>query len=729
MQNLGEISDLERRKKVRVRLRPDLGFTASKYEGRTYYVVKDPVSLRYYRFKEHERFLLDYMDGQKTLEEAQKAFEQRFRPERLTLEDLEAFTSQLLQAGLAQNETPNAGKQLYDRYWKRQKNKVLQYLMNIMYIKIPVFDPDKILTKMVKPLAFIFTTWFLVLSVAYMLAAGLLVATHWSSFTAKLPAYHEFFNFRTIAYMWIALGAVKVIHEFGHGLSCKAFGGEVHEMGFLFLVFSPCLYCNVSDAWTLPNKWHRILISAAGIYVELIIAATATFIWWNTPPGTFIYNLCMSLMVVCSVSTFVFNANPLMRFDGYYVLSDWIEIPNLREKSNKFLGDLAKEYLLGMEVPPQPYMERSRQILFVVYAITAWVYRWVITFSILYFMYTFLEPYKLGAISYMLGTAAVGSMFGMPIYKLGKFLHRRGRLPDMKPWRVGVTTVLTVIAIIVILSIPFPMNVYTTAVVQVDPQETARIVVPESGGFLSDVRVKEGQEVKAGEILAVLRNPDLEIEIQDNENQQRARKQQINDLKPRLWKSKNISIEISTAQNQLDALLRLHKQLLTRKRQLELRAPRAGTVMHLVQKEAVGKLLEKDNIVCEVGNPAALRAMLLVPGTEYKLVREKAEAVIHVHGHVGHTFNGTVVSIAASEAREVPPQLNAKAGGDVATQTDPQTNQELPQTQHYLVTVKFNQADQTVQPGVLAKVKIRSEPRTLWWRGMRYLETTFNFGL
>src|SRR5262245_41306668 len=159
MENLGEISDLERRKKVRVRLRPDLNFTTSKYEGRTYYVVKDPVSLRYYRFKEHERYLLDYMNGEKTLEDAQKAFETRFRPERLTLEDLEAFTSQLLQAGLAQNETPNAGKQLFDRFKKRRKNQLLQYVMNILYIKIPIFDPDKLLTAMLPPLRFIFTRW------------------------------------------------------------------------------------------------------------------------------------------------------------------------------------------------------------------------------------------------------------------------------------------------------------------------------------------------------------------------------------------------------------------------------------------------------------------------------------------------------------------------------------------------------------------------------------------
>ncbi len=128
---------------------------------------------------------------------------------------------------------------------------------------------------------------YLFLSLAIKVAAGLLVLTHFDAFRAKLPSYHEFFSFKTVVYLWIALAVVKVIHEFGHGLSCKMFGGEVHELGLLFLCFSPAMYCNVSDAWKMPNKWHRILISYAGIYVELLIAAIATFVWWNTPGSPF----------------------------------------------------------------------------------------------------------------------------------------------------------------------------------------------------------------------------------------------------------------------------------------------------------------------------------------------------------------------------------------------------------------------------------------------------------
>src|SRR5438477_1513405 len=173
-----EAVDVERRKKVRLLMRKDLEIAPQKYEGRTYYVVKDPVSLRYYRFKEQEHFLIRLMDGATTLDDAQKEYEKRFRPERLTLEDLESFGQQLLTAGLAQNESPQAGKQLFDRRKKRRRSELLQTVTNILYIKIPVFDPDKLLTWMLKYLWWIFTVPFLLISAAVMLGALWLVVAH-----------------------------------------------------------------------------------------------------------------------------------------------------------------------------------------------------------------------------------------------------------------------------------------------------------------------------------------------------------------------------------------------------------------------------------------------------------------------------------------------------------------------------------------------------------------------
>src|SRR5437763_9996677 len=230
-------SDLERRKRIRLRLRADLKITEQRYEGRIYYVVKDPVTLRYYRFKEQEQFLLGYMDGKYTLDEAQQEYEKRFRPERLTREDLEGFAQQLLTAGLAQNESPRAGHQLIDRRKKRKRRELLQMLTNVMYIRMPLFDPDVLLKKMLPYCGFFFSLWFFALSLCVMFGAVLLVTTHFDTFRSKLPSYHEFFSLSTVVYLWFALGIVKVIHEFGHGLRCKKFGGEDHDIVLLFVVF------------------------------------------------------------------------------------------------------------------------------------------------------------------------------------------------------------------------------------------------------------------------------------------------------------------------------------------------------------------------------------------------------------------------------------------------------------------------------------------------------------
>jgi putative peptide zinc metalloprotease protein len=727
-------TDLERRKKVRVRLRPDLSITVQKYEGRTYYVVKDPVSLRYYRFKEQERFLLDLMDGEHTLEDAQKAFEQRFRPERLTLEDLEQFASQLLSAGLAQNESPNAGKQLFDRFKKRRRRKLVQSLLNILYIKVPLYDPDAVLTKMLPPLRFIFTAWFGVLSVGVMLAALLLVASQWNTFIAKLPSYHEFFSFKTLLWLWVALGLVKIIHEFGHGLSCKAYGGEVHEMGLLFLVFSPCLYCNVSDAWTLPSKWKRIIISAAGIYVELLIASLATFVWWVTDSGTFLNNLCMSLMVVCSVSTIVFNANPLMRFDGYYILADWIEIPNLRDRSNRLLQSLALQYCLGIETPPEPYMTRTRQVLFVVYAIASYLYRWLITFSILYFMYTFLKPYKLGAISFLLGTAAVATMIGHPAYRLIKAIRRRGRLPDMKPVRVGLTVGVVLTVLFVILFVPFRVRVEALAVIRVEPGRFQKVTVPDAGGFLQELLVVDGQRVRAGDPIAVLANPELELKLKLNQKEQGFHLAQLSALGALIRDSAQetrAASDYQTALLELQALQKQHQNLKEQWDALVVKAPRAGRVMKLVRPEEQGKMQERGTVLCEIGDDQALQAVILVEPADRNLVARQSKAWIRVHGREYRTWRGTVTEVSEVEAKDIPPALSNVAGGEVPATEDPETKTLKPQQQHYLIAVNFDRItpEDAIHPGAMGRVKIEAGSQTLWWRFRRYLVRTFNWGL
>ncbi len=630
-------SDLERRKQLRLRLRRDLVIEPQKYEGRTYHVVKDPVGLRYYRLKDNEYFLLQYLDGNHTLEEAQKEYEIRYRPDRLKLEDVESFGQQLINAGLAQNESPRAGKQLFEQRSKRRRNEWMQILTNILYIKIPLLDPDALLKHMLRWVGWIFSFWFFALSVGLMLSAALLVATHFDLFRSKLPEQHMFFRFQTIAYMWVALGAVKVIHEFGHGLSCKVFGGEVHEMGALFLCLSPALYCNVSDAWTLPSKWHRIIISAAGIYVELVIAALATFVWWNSKTQPFVNNLALSLMVVCSVSTVVFNANPLMRYDGYYVLADWLEIPNLRERSNRFLKNLALDFCLGVETTPEPYMALWRRILFVVYAVGSYIYRWVVTFGILWFLYSFLRPYKLEIISQLLALGAAASMAGWPLFRLGKSLYKRGRLPDMKRWRVSISAAVLTALVLFVFLVPIPVSrIRGSALIQADPSDpsdTGRLSVRRDG-ILKHLYVRPGNRVQAGQLIAEFEDAELEAELLKAEVDYREavarlkvynnRLQQINDEKEKTNIAKEIVRLITkrdTAEAQTTALRTIREQ------DLKLRAPCSGIVGKAPSVDEISKLFQPDphSPFCTINNPGRVRVCLPLSTPDFNRLKQDLE--------------------------------------------------------------------------------------------------------
>ncbi len=619
--------ELERRKALRLLLRPDLSIEAQKYEGRTFYVLKDPVSLRYYRLKENEHYLLQFLDGKRTLEEAQKAYEKRYRPERLKLEDLEGFAQQLLTAGLAQNESPRAGKLLFDRRKKRRRTELMQTLTNILYIKIPIIDPDRLLQKMMRFVGWVFSLWFFLLSIGLMGSAVVLVATHFDTFRSKLPNYHEFFSFKTVVYLWASLAVVKVIHEFGHGISCKRFGGEVHEMGALFLCFSPALYCNVSDAWTLPNKWHRIIISGAGIYVELIIASIATFVWWNTPSQPFINNLSLSLMIVCSVSTVVFNANPLMRYDGYYVLADWLEIPNLREKANRYLTNLVLDKCLGIEVPPEAYMDFWRKVMFIIYAVVSYVYRWVITFTILWFMYNWLRPYKLEVISTMLALASLASMTIWPVYRLGKNIYRRGRLPDMKRWRVLTTCTGLVGLILFVFFVPVPVSrVRGVGLVEAHPEAHGKVEVIFTGR-LTKLNVRDGDTVEKGDVLAEFENTEAASKYRKAEREERDADEKHTTLgERRRTAPQNQWSEIETAMN--NALkdrqsARTEKEKWTEvKKVLVLEAPIGGVVSGAPSVDDKGKGFERGQPFCTIITPGRLRVTLPVVTSDFNQLRE-----------------------------------------------------------------------------------------------------------
>ena len=745
------IPTAERRKQVRLRTRPDLVITPQRYEGKWCQVVKDPVSLKYYRFNQHEYFVFQRLSGNMTLDDIRKDFEKNFAPDRLTLEDLEGFARQLVTAGLVQHESPNSSRALFEKRGKQRRMKRLATFSNILYIKLPVFDPDRILTKMLTKTQWIFTKTFLWLSFGLMLFAALFVAFHYKTFYAKLPVYQEFFRFRTMLYMWLALGVVKIIHEFGHGLSCKAFGGESHEMGFLFMCFSPAMYCNVTDSWTVADKWKRIVISLAGIWVELIIASLATFVWWYTPHWPFVNNVAMCLMVLCSISTFMFNANPLMRFDGYYILADWLEVPNLRERANRYLNSNFQEICLGVEAQPEPYMELNRKIIFLGYAVVSFVYRWVVTVSILIFLANWLKPQKLEMVSNLLALGSLVSMLFWPIFRSVKSVRQRGRLPDMKRNRVLVTIAAFAGLIAGFFFMPLPVSrVRETGVVQVAEGHREFVHVHESG-ILKQIFVHEGQRVNRGADLGRFLNPKHEFDRQQMRAEREAAAAQIEAIQGRISTAPDAAsrarlerelTEARSALGKANGMLEKQEQLIAENEVLK--APRGGIVMNIPKKEDVHKNWDKGKSppFCTLGEPGQLRVLIPVSATDFREIRQNLDRVLAEQGDSpwlevtilpknrrDMVIKGRITRLPEADEKNVPVALTHGGGGNLATKPSQDPNVHQPLLQTYLIPVEILDPSDTIAPGTMAQCKVHLQWRSAAWWTWRSIASALDIGL
>jgi putative peptide zinc metalloprotease protein len=741
----------ERRKQVRLRLRRDLAIAPVVLDGQQVHVVKDPISLRYWHFREPDYFLLQQLDGQATLEEARERFETEFRPERLSLEEVESFARHLLTSGIAESDSAEAGEMLLEQRRKYYRDKRLNRLTNVLNIQFPVFDPDRLLARMLRYIGWIVTPLFGLVCLAVVLAALALVATHFEQFRARLPAYHEFFSPANLVSMWLMLGIVKIIHEFGHGLTCKAFGGEVHEMGVLFLCFSPSLYCNVSDAWVMPNKWKRILISAAGIIVELVVAALATFVWWNTTGSYLIHQISLSLMVVCSVSTVLFNGNPLMRYDGYYVLSDWLEIPNLASRSGQFLLRLFQRYALGIRVTEEPYLTPGRKVLFVAYAIGSFVYRWVVVFGIIWFFYQVLKPYKLGAVGSLLAVMALGQLLAGPVRGLIHVFQKRGRLPDMKRSRVALSSMIVLVLIALFFLLPIPISrVRQVGLVQFDPEsaEAVHVSVPglgeRVGGVLDKLHVRDGEHVEEGRVLAEFRHREIDEGVNETQGQLGVEEARRSAALDRLRASTDeaernkLRSEAARASGECERLAGRLGAYQAMQASLVLRAPRAGVVFGLPRPDEVGRQWDRQRSqpFCRIGDAGKLRVLVPVSPADYRLLRDDTAAArrhshtlavdVRVQGHAGRTWQGHLSELPPAEAREVPAGLTQRSGGPLAVKTGAATHALVPQEQQYLVPISIESPSRSVCPGARAQVKIHCRWRPAAWWAWRTLASAFD---
>ncbi len=730
------------RRPLRLHPRPDLVADQHTYLGRRYWVVKDPVALHYYRFEEEEYALFQLLDGQTSLEQIRDRFETQFAPQKITLVELQQFFAQLHRSSLVISDAPGQGAQLHERLVQRRRRRASETARSLLSLKVPLYDPQKLLDRLNGPLGWLFSAPAVIAVCLLAAVAGLLVTTEFDVFRQRLPAFHEFFGSGNWLWLAVALSLTKVCHELGHGLSCRRLGGECHELGVMFLVFTPCLYCNVSDSWMLPNKWHRAAIGAAGMYVELLLAAVCTFVFWFTQPGTLHY-LCLNVMFVSSVSTLMFNANPLLRYDGYYILSDLLEIPNLRQKASSILQRQAGAWLLGLPADPDPFLPHRRQGLFALFAVASAVYRWVIACSILWFLYHVLEPYGLKSLGMLL---AAGSAYGLivhPCWRLIRFFALPGRTRRVKRWRLGLTVSLAASAVAAALLIPLPH--YVRCSVYAQHRDVAAVYAPVPGSVAA-LAVRPGERVAAQQPLAQLANLDVRIAAFDLDAQRRQLQIRREQLERRALQDERAAREIEEVTKSLASLDDQYQQRTADLERLTLRAPRDGVFLpaaevprrppgdqlgrwsgHPLEDHNRGAVLSDQDPVGFVGDPRAFSAVLVIDQRDIELVALGQPVEILLAARAGTRIRSRLDHVARRPSQFVPASLSTQHGGPLPTSTDTSTGRARPQSTCYQATAPFDDPDELLVAGVTGHARIHVGYRTLATRLLRWFQQTFVF--
>lgn len=731
-----------------LRARPDLSARQHTYQGRGYWVVKEPLGLNYFRFQEEEYAILKMLDGKTSLQEIKDRFEKEFAPQKISFNDLQHFIGTLHRSGLVITTAMDQGRQLKGRRDERKWKETVQLMSNILAVRFKGFDPDRILTALNPYTRWLFTGPAMIFVLLMCSAAVLLVTVQYDVFRSRLPSFQEFFGPSNWLLLGAVLGVTKICHEFGHGLSCKRYGGECHELGVMFLVMTPCLYCNVSDSWMLPNKWHRAMIGAAGMYVEVFLASIATFVWWFSEPGL-LNHLALQVMFVSSVSTVIFNGNPLLRYDGYYILADIMEVPNMRQKASSVLHRFMSKYFLGLDPPDDPFLPERNQFFFGLYTVASNLYRLVVTASIMLFLNKVFEPYGLQVIGQMIALAGVYGLVVMPLYQLWKFLYVPGRMAQVKRKNVLITATAVAAVIAGFVYIPVPQWVKCPVEIQPPNTESVFVVVP---GQLEEMLVEPGQQVLKGTKLARVSNIDLALELVELENEEEGLEDLLKAIDHQMLRAVDSSEFEQTFAEVTEQLKSVREQLEKKRQQvaqIDVPAPFDGTIFPVPDKAPSsgddgrlpewsgsvfdaknrGARLSTSDVLCQIGNADQMEAVLYIDQDYIELIHPDEEVEIKLDAFPGRTYKGRIAVMGTTEVEFVPPSLSTQSGGELPTISDRETGRLRPQNATFPAQVPLAAGEEGLKLGMRGRAKVWVKWEPLGTRLWRYISRTFHFYL
>ena len=644
-------------------LKPQATVRRHRFRGEVWYVVHDTASGRFNRFTPTAWQVLGLMDGRRTMDEVWAESLDQLGDDAPGQDEVIRLLSQLHAADLLHCEVNPDSAELFERFGRQESSRKAARWKNPFSIRIPLWDPDRFLDRTMPYLRPLFGTAGLVFFCLLAVAALTLAVINFPELTRNVD--DRVLTAHNLVLLWFCFPAVKLLHELGHAYAVKAGGGEVHEMGVLMLVFTPVPYVEASAANGFRNKWRRVLVGAAGMLVELFLSAIAMLVWAAAEPGM-VRAVAFNVMLIAGVSTLVFNANPLLRFDGYYILADLIEMPNLAQRGTVYWRHLAEKYLFRMRDAEPPLLTPGERNWLRVYTPLAFAYRIVVLVAIVSYIAN--AWFFIGVLLALWGAAG---MLGMPLVKAAGYLSALPRAQGARRRAATVVVSLAAAFVLVVALVPMPLHTQTQGVVWLPDEAQVRA---RASGFVRAVLAAPGAQLKPGTPLLETVDPALTAQValseaRLDEYQARLDSQMFEDRVQASITREDIARESA-------ALARLQE----RAAQLVARSSASGRFVIDRPDDLPGRYVRKGELVGYVAQDARTIVRVVVSQDDISLVRAGVvRAEVRLPGQLANVYPAKLVREVPAAREQLPSAaLSSEGGGAIAADPrDPQGSKAL----------------------------------------------------
>lgn len=639
---------------LKLNLMPSVELIRQRYRGEFWYVVCDKFGHRFFRIREVTYKFICYLNGSNNVEEAWEKTLNENPTEAPGQGDVIQVLSQLYSNGLLKSQKSVNIEFLLAAQDKQKAQQRKQLFSSLLFLKIPLWNPDPFLRKSIhlfswcfKPFGFLI--WLISLSIGISALFG-----EWGRFS---DTANSILSLSNLPYLYISIIFTKVLHEFGHAYACRRYHCEVPQMGIMFLVFNPLPFVDVSASYALSQKYKRVVVGIAGVVVEFFVASVALIIWANIADGAFA-RVCYNIVITASVSTILFNLNPLLRFDGYHILCDLLETPNLQGRSQQLMRYWVEKYFFRLQAGPCPAETRGEAVGFTFYFISSWIYRFFLMMGILLFV-----SKKFLIVGAVLAIVFAFMWVILPFIKGLKYLFFSLKLMNMRARSISLSFATIGVLVAFLTLVPFPNYFRSDGIVKALPHQNVYASV---SGRLVGIVLPSGSMVHEGQTLAILENESLfeEMEIIDVELQRV-------DLMMRKERSSQ-GTQLESLKSYYEYLEIRKKNLKTNIESLSVRAPTSGVWFADSLKEYKNNVIPKGTNIGHVKGQDRFEFFAVVNQRDVGRIfgNKPKEAEVRLRGQYQNSSKLVALNAIPSDQSQLPSaSLGYMGGGQIAVKT------------------------------------------------------------